>query len=87
MVLETRRPRRVPCPNGADGAAPSIDQPLSKPGGRRAVAAKTGFRGRENLSYPSKFFSAAMYFSCVRAMTSAGSAGAGGFWSHFRRRR
>ena len=31
---------------------------------------------------PNKFFSAVRYFSWVREMTSAGSRGAGGFWSH-----
>ena len=31
---------------------------------------------------PSRFFKAIRYFSCVLAMTSAGSLGAGGFWSH-----
>lgn len=31
---------------------------------------------------PSRLRNAARYFSCVTRITSAGSEGAGGFWSH-----
>ncbi len=56
---------------------------------RHGVAAKV-FLSRSPSSdraQPIRFFSAARYFSCVRRITSAGSRGPGGVWSHLRARR
>ena len=60
----------------ATPAVPALPAPL------RPVS-----RGPWAQAQPSRFFSAARYFSWVRAITSAGILGAGGVWFHLTARR